>query len=375
VIWDLGFGISAFGFGISDFGFGILNPLPPTRKFLYLDTTKPKVMKKLLALVALVTFFSSPLSAQKEKNKKTLSAEESKALLDKTLPDSSSFLKSAGHSACNCIDSVDKAEKDRSKKMAAFSNCIDREVGSYQLASKLLTSMKTSNNKIEVALNDKNSTEYKRYYYDIESWLKDSCVVLNRAIATNDEENENSMSKNADALDAYTKGVAFLKVGKYEEAAPFFRQAVTIDSVFAFAWDNLGICYRRTGKYDEAEAAYKASLRMDPLGKTALQNLAVVYQLKNDMDKAAAIYTEYVDKFPEDPEGFYGLGLIYLGQKKDLEKALDNMCKAYKLYAIQKSAYRADAEKAINSIYSEMKKQNREEEFNRILKANNISQN
>ena len=50
------------------------------------------------------------------------------------------------------------------------------------------------------------------------------------------------------------------------------------------------------------------------------------------------------------------------------------MCKAYNLYIQQKSPYRADAEKVINIIYYEMKKQGKEEKFNEILKANNISQ-
>lgn len=45
------------------------------------------------------------------------------------------------------------------------------------------------------------------------------------------------------------------------------------------------------------------------------------------------------------------------------------------MYIKQKSPYRADAEKMINNIYTEMKKQGKEKEFNKILKANNISQN
>jgi hypothetical protein len=40
----------------------------------------------------------------------------------------------------------------------------------------------------------------------------------------------------------------------------------------------------------------------------------------------------------------------------------------------QKSPYRTDAEKMINAIYAEMKKQDKENKFNEILKANHISQ-
>jgi hypothetical protein len=48
------------------------------------------------------------------------------------------------------------------------------------------------------------------------------------------------------------------------------------------------------------------------------------------------------------------------------------MCKAYNLYIEQKSPYRTDAEKIINIIYSEMKKQGKENRFVEILKENNI---
>ncbi len=60
---------------------------------------------------------------------------------------------------------------------------------------------------------------------------------------------------------------------------------------------------------------------------------------------------------------------------QDFEKGLDNMCKAYVIYTQQKSPYRTDAEKVIAYIYSEMKKQNKTDKFNEVLKANNINQN
>ena len=58
-----------------------------------------------------------------------------------------------------------------------------------------------------------------------------------------------------------------------------------------------------------------------------------------------------------------------------MEKALDNVCKAYNIYVKEKSPYRSDAEKVINMIYKEMKKDNKEEAFKKILKDNNITPN
>jgi hypothetical protein len=67
--------------------------------------------------------------------------------------------------------------------------------------------------------------------------------------------------------------------------------------------------------------------------------------------------------------------MVYYSNKKDWENALDNMCKAYNIYVAQKSPYRSDAEQVINLIFKEMKKENKEDKFNKILKDNNIRSN
>jgi tetratricopeptide (TPR) repeat protein len=94
-----------------------------------------------------------------------------------------------------------------------------------------------------------------------------------------------------------------------------------------------------------------------------------------EFDKAIEAYKKLglIDK--NNPEIYYGIGNIYANDLKDYELGLDNMCKAYNLYIEQKSPYRADAEKVINQIFSEMKKADKVEKFNEILTKNHISQN
>ena len=333
-------------------------------------------MRKLLLFITGCLIFSFSLLAQKEKNKKTLTPEETKDLFNQIGFDSTRFLKQAGLSACACIDSVNTAEKDKKRKVDAFSTCIDEQVGSYQLALQLFTSMSGPDKNKTINLSyDKNSDSYKLHYFAIERWLMDSCATLKQVISTNDEAREKSFSDNPDAMKAYNAGVDLLKKEKYAECIPFFEKAVSIDPEFAFAWDNLGICYRRTDQLEKAEKAYKASLKVDPAGKTPLQNLAVVYQLQKKDDEAIATYKEIVKYYPDDPEVYYGIGTVYYNNKKDWENALDNMCKAYNLYVAQKSPYRSDAEQMINNIYGQMKKENKEDRFNKILKDNNIRSN
>jgi len=333
-------------------------------------------MRKLLLFIAACLFLSFSLFAQKEKNKKKLSDEETKELFNQLGFDSTRFLNQFAPRACSCIDSVDAAEKEKKKKIESFSKCIDEQVGPYQLAQQLLGSMGGSDkNKVINISYDKNSDTYKSYYFQIERWLMDSCATLKQAISTNDVEREKSFSDNPDAMTAYNAGVGLLKKDKYAECIPFFEKAVSIDPEFAFAWDNLGICYRRTNQLDKAEKAYKASLKVDPAGKTPLQNLAVVYQLQKRDDEAIATYKEIVKYYPDDPEIYYGIGMVYYNNKKDWENALDNMCKAYNIYVAQKSPYRSDAEQVIQMIHAQMKKENKEDLFNKILKDNNIRSN
>jgi tetratricopeptide (TPR) repeat protein len=331
----------------------------------------------LFAAIIIAPCFS--LHAQKGKDtlKGKAAADMMKELTKQMGFDSAYFLKQSALQACSCIDSIYKVVDDKKAMMDGFASCIDLQVNVYELMVQTFRSLENSSpdKKIIVELSNKKSDKYKETYYEIERWLKDSCSILNRAISSNDEAGEKSFSKNEDAMKAYYKGVEYLKKEVYEECIPWFDKAVKLDKEFAFAWDNLGLSYRKTGKYDKAEAAYKASLKADPKGKTALQNLAVVYQYQKRIDDAIAAYGQLLKYYPEETEVFYGLAIIYYEYKKDYELALDNACKAYNLYLKEKSPYRSDAEKVIQMIYAEMKKANKIDVFEKILKDNNIRSN
>jgi tetratricopeptide (TPR) repeat protein len=103
--------------------------------------------------------------------------------------------------------------------------------------------------------------------------------------------------------------------------------------------------------------------------------MAVAYQYKKEYKNAIGCYERLIEIDENNPEIYYGIGQVYAIYLNDMEKGLDNMCKAYNLYIAQSSPYRTDAEKLINAIYGEMKKQGKEERFMEILKENNISPN
>ncbi len=338
---------------------------------IFIVITSNTIKMKAYKLPFLLLLFGwSSLFAQKDTA--TLTKQQRKDLLQKIGDqfDSSKFLGEISKNACKCIDSIGLSEKDDKQKSAAIAACIDAQAQAYQLMVKMNSAFKDGNLKIIINV-DKESNEYKRYYYQIEEWLADSCASMKILLASNEKVSEFSVSKNIKALQQYDKGIDALKGDNYKDALPWFNKAVEIDPKFAFAWDNIGICNRHLGNLDKALEAYNRSLALDPHGKTPLQNIPVVFQMRNEYDKAIDAYNKLLESYPGDPEGYFGVGRMYV-LKSNYEKGLDNMCKAYNIYAEMNSPYRVDAQTIISEIYKAMKSKGQEELFYKILKDNHI---
>lgn len=320
--------------------------------------------KNILILLALCFTFAA--YSQKDKNEK--------AKLD--------ILQDVSNNACKCIDSISTYDKAKDVLSEDISKCIDKQVGIYQITMKLMNikdltetaEEKDGKKQINLSVNmDKNSAEYKDYYFQIERNLMANCKPLQERMAANDKLGAKSLSDNPQAMELYSKALKVTEKGKYKDAIEYYKQALALDPNFVFAWDNMGLCHRRLGNYDEALAAYNKSLTIDPTGSMPLQNIPIVYTYKGEYDKAIDAYLKllYYDK--NNPEAYFGVGQIYYEYKKDYETSLGYMCKAYNLYVQQKSPYRTDAETIIRYIYAKMKEQKKEDVFNSILKENNIN--
>ena len=323
-------------------------------------------MKNILFVIIIVSSYSIGVSQEIKKSS------------------SETLLKELSENACKCIDSIIIFNLSKVEVVSKISDCIDKEAGAYQLWSKLMeiddkkesTENSDEVKQIDISINrDKNSEEYKKYYYELERYMMENCTSIKEKIASYEKLNEKSISENEKAIEFYSIGLEETKKGNYKKAIENYEKAVKEDPEFAFAWDNMGLNYRRLNKYDKAIDCYKKSLEIDPNGLMPLQNIAIAYQYKKEYYKAIEAYEKLAEIDENNPEVYYGIGQVYALHLNDFEKGLDNMCKAYNLYIEQGSPYRVDAEKMIQYIYAEMKKQGKEEEFNNILKANNISQN
>jgi tetratricopeptide (TPR) repeat protein len=323
-------------------------------------------MHKFLLPLCLVLAFNA--AAQKD----TLSPEQTREFLKQLNLDTVNFVNSYGKNACDCIAKADKKEKKKDDKTKSFAACIDNEVSTYLVTGRVMKQMMGTDTGKVIVVAGQNSDEYKEGYFQIERWLMENCETLKTAVASNDDDHKKAYSKNKNAMAAYDKGVAEMRVENFADAIGWFEDAVRMDPEFVFAWDNLGVSYRKNNNLEKAEEAYKRSLKVYPKGYTSLMNLPVVYLKQGRVDDAINGYKNLLVIYPDDPEGFYGIGMVYLELKKDQESALSNFCKAYNIYVAQKSAYRTDAEKLISGIYQTMKAEGKEKRFGEILAENNI---
>lgn len=322
-------------------------------------------MKKTLLIIITICLYYNGISQEIEK------------------PNTKKLLKELAENSCKCIDSIQVYNKSKIQVSKEINKCINEQTVTYQLGSKLMkidsakasAEIKDGKKQVNISINtNEKSEEYKKYYYEMEVFLMENCSSLNEKIKNNEAHSNKSFSKNQKAIDLYSQGIDESKKENFKKAIEYFEKALKIDPDFAFAWDNLGVSYRELNNYDKALESYEKSLEIDPNGITPLQNIAVVYQYKKEYQKAIETYKKLAEIDINNPEIYYGIGQIYSLYLNDYEKGLDNMCKAYNMYIKQKSPYRTDAEKLINLIYSEMKKQGKEDTFNEILKSNNITQ-
>jgi len=275
----------------------------------------------------------------------------------KNLVSNNQLQQKASELSCECITTIN-VSLPLAEKNKMIQNCI-----SESLSSEIKKEgIKFTVNKID-ALKD-----------NIQKELVENCKAVKHVVFSDNEEKLHSFSNNKKAMSFYNKGIEASKKEDYKSAIKYYKKAVSIDKEFIFAWDNLGVSYRKLNKFDEAIEAYKSSLKIDPYNRTALMNLAVVYNYKKDFPNAIKYYEILKSHFPEDPESPYGLSLIYV-QNGNLEKSLLNAIKAYELYKKRNSPYQADAERLMAFIFSEYKKIDKEEDFKRICKENNIKLN
>jgi tetratricopeptide (TPR) repeat protein len=153
---------------------------------------------------------------------------------------------------------------------------------------------------------------------------------------------------NEQARAAYNEALADQAQGSTAER--LYRKAVELDPLYCDAMDNLGQMLRRQGKVNEAVDWYKRSLTVKPDNAVAHQNLAAAYLVIGTTDQALLEYQWLVDHEPDNPEGFYGLATVRLGQGQP-RASIPLLERAEKLYLRASSPLVADARFQLGLAY------------------------
>ena len=166
-------------------------------------------------------------------------------------------------------------------------------------------------------------------------------------------------------------GNDFMQEKQYDLVIENCEMALKYDSLYVPVIDNLAAAYKKKGDLDNAIKYYKKSLSIYPEGDFALMNIGVIYTEKSEYKISNEFYSKLIRLYPDNAEGYFGFGKN-LALLNEFERALENIFIAHKIYQHDKSEYVNDTQKIIGMIYQEMKKVNKEEDFNKIAKKMGI---
>jgi serine/threonine protein kinase/Tfp pilus assembly protein PilF len=155
-----------------------------------------------------------------------------------------------------------------------------------------------------------------------------------------DEDLDKSMgeqrTKSVKAASEFATGLQHSYVGAYLDAAKSFEGAIAADPDFAMAYAKASEAYKNLGYDEKAESlsliavdkAIKFIDRVPPADRTFI--MANHADITYNADQAIQSYKEFVDAYPDDPEGYYKLAMAYRAVS-EWDLTVENLREALKL--------------------------------------------
>jgi tetratricopeptide (TPR) repeat protein len=124
-------------------------------------------------------------------------------------------------------------------------------------------------------------------------------------------------TKSVKAAAEFAKGVESAYRGSYLDAVGAFEAAIQADPDFAMAYGKAAEAYKHLGYDDKAERlsftavekVVKFMDRVPPADRTFI--MAGHADITHNVEEAVRSYKDFISAYPDDPEGYYKLGLIY----------------------------------------------------------------
>jgi len=105
-------------------------------------------------------------------------------------------------------------------------------------------------------------------------------------------------------------GVTLQELGRLDEAAASYTQAIALRSDFAEAHSNLGVTLLELGRLDEAEASYRQAIALKPDYLEAHYNLGNALQELGKLEESEASYTQAIALKPDYADAFWSLSSL-----------------------------------------------------------------
>jgi len=119
-------------------------------------------------------------------------------------------------------------------------------------------------------------------------------------------------------------GVAYLTMGKYDEALGQIQKALQIDPKASVAYYNLGIVFQKMGDTNKAIEMLKKSLEIDPDFHMSQFNLGAGYFEIGQYEESEKAFQRFLKIYPYFPEVHNLLAIVYAAQKK-FDKAITEL--------------------------------------------------
>jgi tetratricopeptide (TPR) repeat protein len=140
------------------------------------------------------------------------------------------------------------------------------------------------------------------------------------------------------AARAFRHGNELYQKKKMKEALEEYLKALDQEPQFCDALERIGTIYQKAGKTDEAIIWHQKAIEANMRDTPAHVQLGADFNLEERNREAAAEYQMAIDLEPENPEGYYGLGSVYLTIGKYRE-SIPPFSRAEKIYRETKSPY------------------------------------
>jgi len=148
-----------------------------------------------------------------------------------------------------------------------------------------------------------------------------------------------SVEINPDYAEGYNNlGIAFQKLGLFEEAVKNYKKTLKLKPNFSLAYNNLGVVLKSLNKLDEALLNSKKAIELNPKFADAHNNIAAILQDLGNYEEAYKFYKKAIKLKSNYSEAYYNLGIL-LKKLGKIEECIENFQKAVTVNQKNNRAY------------------------------------